>query len=127
MHLKATHFKKNKMADANPLDKASYKFLESDRIDRHMKTFMMQTKFKKVDELTPRGFKPRSQFHREECNPLDIAPAVAMHPELDGKLKTFFKGSAKKFSVNRPIDSKETFIASGGPSQYIVSAREVGR
>ena len=42
-------------------------------------------------------------------------------------LKSFYKIPARRFSINRPIDSKETFIASGGPSKHFVSARAVGR
>ena len=54
-------------------------------------------------------------------NPLDFAPSVAVQPELDNKIKSFYKVPARKFSINRAIDSKETFIASGGPSAHIVS------
>ena len=101
--------------------------LEPKRLDRHTKAFIRESKTKKIDSLTPRGNKPTSQFCRQECNPLDYAPSVAVHPELDSKLKSFYKVSARKHSINRPIDEKETFIASGGPSSHIVSARAVAR
>lgn len=60
-------------------------------------------------------------------NPLDYAPSVAVQPELDKKLKSFYKVPARKHSINRAIDAKETFIASGGPSAHIVSARTTAR
>ena len=93
MDLKATHFWREEIMDYNALDPASYKFLEPnhEKLDRHTKTFLMQAKFKKIDEMTPRGFKPTSQFYRREMNPLDFAPAVAVQPELDNKLKSFYK------------------------------------
>lgn len=127
LNIKGTHFKKEKILDADALDPASYKFLESKTLDRHQKSFLMQSKHRKVDEMTCVGFKPKSQFYRKEANPLDRAPAIAHHPELDKKLKSFYKVPARKFSVSRPIDAKETFIASGGPSSHIISAREITR
>ena len=113
--------------EADSLDPASYKFLEPQKLDRHTKSFLMQAKFRKMDELSPRGFKPTSQFYRQEMNPLDYAPSVAVQPELDNKLKSFYKVPAQKYSINRAIDSKETFIASGGPSSHFVSARSIAR
>ena len=60
MDLKATHFTRHEIMDANALDPASYKFLEPKKLDRHTKTFLMQAKYKKMDDLSPRGFKPKS-------------------------------------------------------------------
>ena len=60
MDLKATHFLRDKIMDADALDPASYKMLEPKKLDRHTKSFLMQAKFKKIDELSPRGFKPTS-------------------------------------------------------------------
>lgn len=113
--------------DANSLDPASYKLLEPKQLDRHMKAFLRMAKVKETDELSPRGFKPKSQFFRREANPLDKASSVPLQPEFDKKLKSFYKVPKRKFSITRPIDSKETFIASGGPSVHIVSARAVAR
>ena len=113
--------------EANSLDPASYKLLEPKVVDRHTKAFFRQSNKKCKDEMSPRGFKPTSTFFRKESNPLDRAPSVALHPILDKKLKKFYKVPARKHSINRPIDSKETFIASGGPSAYFVSARNEGR
>lgn len=127
MDLKATHFLRNEILDADAVDPNSYKFLEPKKLDRHTKAFLKQAKFKKIDELSPRGFKPKSQFYRKEMNPLDYAPSVPVQPDLDRKLKQFYKGSTRKFSINRAIDSKETFIASGGPSSHFVSARSIAR
>ena len=75
----------------------------------------------KIDEMTPAGFKPRSTFFREAANPLDRAPTVTKNPELDSKVKSFYKVKERKWSVNRPIDTTESFIASGGPSKHFVS------
>ena len=127
MDFKSTHFTREKIMDANSLDPESYKLLQPKKLDRHTRSFLMQQKFKKMDSLTPRGFKPTSQFYRKELNPLDLAPSVAVEPTLDSKLKSFYKVPKRKFSINRPIDSKETFIASGGPSKHFVSARTVAR
>ena len=127
LNIKGTHFKKAKILDANALDPESYKFLESKTLDRHQKSFLRQAKYRKTDELTCQGFKPKSEFHRREANPLDKAPFEPLHPELDKKLKNFFKVPARKFSVTRPIDTKETMIASGGPSAHIISARAMAR
>lgn len=77
--------------------------------------------------MIPAGFKPKNKFYRGEANPLDRAPVVAVHPELDSKVKQFYKVNMRKWSVTRPIDTKESFIASGGPSKHFVSQRAVGR
>ena len=127
MEIKRTHFVRDEIMDADCLDPASYKLLEPKQLDRHMKAFLREAKTKKTDELSPRGFKPKSQFYRREANPIDKAPSIALHPMLDFKLKSFYKVPERKFSITRPIDSKETFIASGGPSAHIVSARAVNR
>ena len=123
----STYFNKNPILDYSPLDPKSYKLLEPKTMDRHQKRFMRLAKKHKYDEMQPAGFKPRSTFLRQECNPLDYAPTTQVHPELDDKLKKFYKVSERKWSVNRPIDSKESFIASGGPSLHFVSSRELGR
>jgi len=60
MDLKATHFMRDKIMDADALDPASYKFLEPKKLDRHTKSFLFQAKFRKMDNLQPRGFKPKS-------------------------------------------------------------------
>lgn len=69
--------------EANSLDPASYKLLEPKEQDRHTKSFFRQSKRKRKDEMSPRGFKPTSTFFRREANPLDKAPSVALHPILD--------------------------------------------
>ena len=49
------------------MDPESYKFLEPKKLDRHTKSFLQRNKFKSIDEvpqMTPRGFKPTSQFYR---------------------------------------------------------------
>ena len=127
MDIKSTHFIKAPILECSPLDPNSYKMLEPKVLDRHQKHFRAMAKRVKIDEMTPAGFKPKSTFFREEANPLDRAPAVAKHPGLDSKVKSFYKVKERKFSVSRPIDTTESFIASGGPSMHFVSQREVGR
>ena len=91
MDIKSTHFLKAPILDYSPLDPNSYKFLESQVPDRHQRHFMAMARRVKVDEMTPAGFKPKSMFHRQEANPLDRAPNIAKNPELDNKVKAFFK------------------------------------
>lgn len=123
----STYFSKAPILDYSPLDPKSYKLLEPKTLDRHQRRFNRIKKRTNADEMQPAGFKPRSNFFREECNPLDRAPTIAIDSELDGKLKKFYRNKERKFSVTRPIDSKESFIASGGPSMHFVSSRELGR
>ena len=125
MTLARTHFFYSDILDASSLDKSSYEYLESKLPHRHLRSIMMNKKLRDRHEVSPRGFKPTQTFRRDGAlNPLDYAPSVVKHPELDPKLKQFYKVKARKHSINKPIDASESFLASGGPSNHFVTARE---